>query len=103
MSVHGSRGQEMPLLFDGMRYNNLRNTGGGGQENWTVNTASVQEIVVDVGSHAAESMLSGVRANVIPKEGANTFHGQVFYNFADESMGWNNIDDDLRARGVATS
>lgn len=103
MSVHGSRSGEMPLLFDGMKYNNLRNTGGGGQENWTINTASVQEIVVDVGSHTAESMLSGVRANVIPKEGGNTYRGQGFFNFADESMGWNNIDDELRQLGVATS
>ena len=37
--VHGSRGQASPLLYDGMRYNNMNGTPGGGHVIWASNNA----------------------------------------------------------------
>jgi hypothetical protein len=50
--VHGSRGQEMPHLYDGMRYNNMNATPGGGHLIWAENSGVVQELTVEVGSLA---------------------------------------------------
>ena len=76
--VHGSRSQEMPLLFDGMRYNNMNATAGGSHVIWTINTGTVQEYTVEVGALSAEADVSGVRQNVIPKAGGNVFRGSFF-------------------------
>ncbi len=75
--VHGSRSQEMPLLFDGMRYNNMNGTPGGSHVIWTINTGTVQEYTVEVGALSAEADVSGVRQNVIPKTGGNVFRGST--------------------------
>ena len=40
---------------------------------------------------SAESSGGGVRVNVIPKEGGNTFSGLLFANFANESMSSDNF------------
>ncbi|PYR45012.1 MAG: hypothetical protein DMF89_26270 [Acidobacteria bacterium] len=48
--VHGSRGQASPLLYDGMRYNNMNGTPGGGHVIWAMNNAAVQEFVIETGS-----------------------------------------------------
>ena len=36
----------------------------------------------------------------MPKEGGNRFTGQVFANFATEDLQADNLDDDLKARGL---
>src|ERR1700687_3524308 len=85
LSVHGRRGLEMPLLFDGMRYNNMNGYGGGYNTNYAINNGSVQEVTVDTGSLSAEAVNSGVRSNVIPKEGGNTLRGFFLGNFTNHS------------------
>jgi len=76
--VHGSRSQEMPTLYDGMRVNNMNATPGGSHLMWSQNAGAVQEFTIEVGSLSAESDASGVRQNAIPKSGGNLFHGGVF-------------------------
>jgi hypothetical protein len=100
LSVHGSRGLEMPLLFDGMRYNNMNGYGGGYNTNYAINNGSVQEVTVDTGSLSAEAVNSGVRSNVIPKEGGNTFRGFFLGNFTNHSLEWTNLTPELEAFGL---
>jgi hypothetical protein len=73
--VHGSRGQASPLLYDGMRYNNMNGTPGGGHVIWAMNNAAVQEFTVEVGALSIEADSAGVWNNAIPKQGGNAFHG----------------------------
>src|SRR5713226_3575298 len=84
--VHGSRSQEMPLLYDGMRYNNMNATAGGSHVIWTANTGAVQEYTIEVGALSAEADVSGVRQNMIPKQGGGTFHGALFGTYTNDSL-----------------
>jgi hypothetical protein len=101
VAVHGSNSSDMPLLFDGMRYNNMYGSGGA-SGTYLVNPAMVEEISIDMAGGNAENLVSGFVANVIPKQGGNKYSGLLFGNFANSSMQANNIDADLRSRGVTT-
>jgi Carboxypeptidase regulatory-like domain len=100
VSIHGST--DMPLLFDGMRHNSTLGGGGGGTGGYVVNPGTVEEIAIDTSGASAEAESSGVRANVIPKQGGDRFSGSFLVNFANHSMQSNNLDDALRARGVTS-
>jgi hypothetical protein len=95
LSVHGSRGDQMPLVMNGMPFNNMNNTGGGYNTTLVVNTGTVQEMTVTTSGLAAEARSSGVLTNIIPKEGGNTFRGSVFANFSNASLQSNNLTQDL--------
>jgi Carboxypeptidase regulatory-like domain len=69
---------------------------------YTPNLGATQEVTVDTSGASAQSSEGGVRINLIPKEGGNTFHGTFFASYANESMAGSNFNDDLRARGFAT-
>lgn len=98
LSVHGSRSDQMPLIMNGMPYNNMNNTGGGYNTTLVINTGTVQEMTVTTSGLTAEQRSSGVLTNVVPKEGGNTFRGQFFGNFATTGMQANNVPDDLAAK-----
>ena len=75
LAIHGSRAGDMPLIFDGMRYNNMNGSGGGGLTVFMINTGNVEEMSVQTGGGGAENQVSGVFVNVIPKSGGNSFQG----------------------------
>jgi carboxypeptidase family protein len=66
------------------------------------NLAAYQEVVVDTGGIGAEQEEGGVRINVIPREGGNTFSGTYFFAFANDSMAGKNLTQDLQDRGLRT-
>jgi hypothetical protein len=100
LSVHGSRSDQMPLVLNGMPYNNMNNTGGGYNTTLVVNTGTVQEMTVTTSGLTSESRSSGVLSNTIPKEGGNTFRGSLFANFANSGFQSDNLSDDLIAQGL---
>src|SRR5262245_21432884 len=69
MTVHGSRDDQMPLLMNGMPFNNMNNSGGGYNHTLAVNTGTVEEMTVTTSGMTAESRTSGVVANSVTKEG----------------------------------
>ena len=81
--------QQSPLAYkgsndsvqtvDGMRLNNLEGTGQYSGVYW--NEASFQEFSYVTGADSAEMGQGGVRINMIPKDGGNTFRGQSFGNY----------------------
>src|SRR5476649_64838 len=95
LSVHGSRADQMPLVMNGMPFNNMNNTGGGYNTTLVVNTGTVQEMTVTTSGLAAEARSSGVLTNIIPKEGGNSFRGGLFANFSNTSLQGNNLSQDL--------
>jgi Carboxypeptidase regulatory-like domain/TonB-dependent Receptor Plug Domain len=100
LSVHGSRSDQMPLVMNGMPYNNMNNTGGGYNTTLVINTGTVQEMTVTTSGLSSEARSSGVLSNTIPKEGGNTYRGSFLGNFANHSFQSNNLTDDLKARGL---
>jgi hypothetical protein len=66
------------------------------------NMVSLQEVTLDYSASSAEVPTGGVRVNIIPREGGNTFNGTFFTNFANSGMQSNNLTDDLRAAGLRT-
>jgi len=69
----------------------------------STNDASTQELSYEVGAISAETSGGGVRVNIIPKEGGNTFSGSAFVNFATHEWQANNLTNDLRQRGVTST
>src|SRR5258705_3086840 len=65
-----------------------------------INPVATQEVNVDISSAGAEYTTGGVRINVIPREGGNTFTGALFASYASPSWQASNITSPLQARGL---
>jgi hypothetical protein len=102
LSIHGSMSSDMPMLFNGMRYNAVWGTGGGSGGSYTVNSGTVQELAIDTSGATAEAESAGVRVNVIPRDGGNRFSGATTVTYANESLQGSNLNDTLRARGAGS-
>ena len=107
--VGGSGGlQQSPLSFrgatatiaalEGMPMSELS---GVGQYTGYWNDGSFEEISYSTGADSAEIGQNGLRINMIPRDGGNSFRGKVFANWTGEDA-WNgnNLDDRLRALGT---
>jgi carboxypeptidase family protein len=103
LAIHGSMSSDMPMLFDGMRYNAVWGTGGGSGGTYTVNSGTIQELAMDTSGATAEAESSGVRVNVIPRQGGNRFSGANTVSYANDALQGTNVNDKLRARGADTS
>jgi hypothetical protein len=68
----------------------------------STNDASTEELSYEFGAISAEVAGGGVRVNIIPKDGGNRFSGSGFFNYSNDKLQGNNIDDTLRQQGVPT-
>lgn len=104
VDVGGSGGmQQSPLAYhgntnsvqqiDGVRFNNLEGAGQYSGMYW--NDGMIQEIQYTTSGDSAETQSGGVRINMIPKEGGNTFRGSLFSNFTFDKWHSNNLDQRL--------
>jgi hypothetical protein len=100
LSVHGSRSDQMPLVMNGMPFNNMNNTGGGYNTTLVVNTGTVQEMTVTTSGLAAEARSSGVLTNIIAKEGGNTYRGMFFGNISTAGLQSSNLTQALIDKGL---
>jgi hypothetical protein len=101
MAIHGGRQGEMQLLYDGLYYNNGQ--GRGGQFTaLALNDGTVQELSLETGGLSAESELGGIRTNVVPKEGGNTFKGTGFGAVTGSKLQSDNFSDTLKAQGLTS-
>jgi hypothetical protein len=99
LSIHGSRSAESQIDIDGMpAINGLAR--GGGQYGQFLNNGMMQEISIETGGMSAESELSGVRSNVIPREGGNLFKGVLSAAYTNHKFNSSNVSADLLARGL---
>ena len=98
--VHGSRASDQRLTIDGLT---MYSAEGAGQFSIsTPNMSATQELTVDVGAGSADSPTGGVRMNLIPREGGNTFRGTIFGTALNGSFQGSNLSDDVKARGLQT-
>src|SRR4051794_34505225 len=102
LAIHGSRLNEQAALMDGMNFNNGQ--GRGGQFIAIVtNDATVQEMAIETAGLSAESEASGVRINLVPRDGGNTFRGLVIGAYSDHNLQSDNLSDGLKARGLTST
>jgi hypothetical protein len=102
MAIHGGRQTEQQLLYDGMYYNNGQGVGG----TYTaivVNDGTVEQISLETGGLSAESSLGGIRTNIIPKDGGNTFKGSFFTTYTGQSLQGDNLTPELISRGLTAT
>jgi hypothetical protein len=102
LAIHGSRLNEQAALYDGMPFNNGQ--GRGGQfVAITTNDATVQEMAIETAGLSAEAEASGVKINLVPRDGGNSFKGLVIGSFTNHSLQSNNLSSELIARGLTSS
>ena len=82
-------------MVDGMRLNLLE--GQGQFSGIYLNDGMAQEISYDTGSQSAEVAQGGLRVNMIPREGGNTFSGIFFMQGANGPLASDNRSDAVKA------
>jgi hypothetical protein len=97
LTVHGSDGRDTTFQVDGMTLNGIE---GDGSVQSYFNDMMFEEVSYQTSAITAEVSAGGVRANMIPKDGGNTFKGTVFLSGANENFQSTN-DTDARAEGLA--
>jgi carboxypeptidase family protein len=99
MQVHGTTAQSQLLLENGLTTAALISPA---NSQITFNMAAAQEIAVDYSGGSAENNAGGVKMNVIPREGGNTFNGVLFLNGTTEGLGGSNFTKRLTDAGLRT-
>jgi hypothetical protein len=97
MAVHGSDRRDNAIQVDGMSVNGIE--GDGAIQNY-FNDGMFQEMSYQTSALTAEIQNSGVRLNMIPKEGGNSFRGSLFMSRTPGSWQSNNFTDELRLKGL---
>ena len=92
-AYHGKRGTKQ--YFDGMGIENSA-----GNSSYQVNAAVVEEMVLNTSGMSAETNSDGPVMNIVPKEGGNTFRFIATGLYTNDTLESDNLDDDLRARGI---
>ena len=95
--VHGTGTSQTSVLMDGMIINGLQNDGA---VQSYMNDAGAEQMVYQTGGGAADSPTGGLKLNVAPKEGGNSFHGSLFAGFESNGLQSNNLSPSLAAHGV---
>jgi hypothetical protein len=78
---------------EGLRLNNLCGSGQYSGVYW--NDGSFQEISYVTGADSAEMGQGGIRVNMVPKDGGNTFRGTITGNYAGKNFSASNLRDNL--------
>jgi hypothetical protein len=97
MQVHGSTGASQSLMENGLSTAALISPA---NSQITFNMAAAQEVAVDYAGAGADTAGGGVRMNVIPREGGNTFNGVLFMNGTTEGLGGSNFTQRLKDAGL---
>ena len=100
MSAHGAGASQTTVQVDGLMVNGLDVDGA--VQNY-FNSSMSQEMVYTTSGASADVSGGGVRLNMIPRDGGNTFSGSLFSGYQNESFQSDNLTDDLKARGLKTT
>jgi hypothetical protein len=98
LSARGKSSADDAVEIDGL---DVRNTNGVSQSGYN-NFAMVQDVTYQTSSIGADSEAGGIRINMIPREGGNTYRGDFYVAGSGSSFQSSNITPELRARGLPT-
>jgi hypothetical protein len=99
LAIHGSRGGEANVAVNGFDDHSFEGSGGGAFI-YYINQGMVQEVSVQVSSESAEQQMAGIKTNLIPKEGGNTFSGFLFVGGTNSNFQVGNLTSALQAQGL---
>lgn len=97
LAAHGSDPKDNYIMIDGIRVNGIE---GDGAIQQYFNEGMFSEMSYQTGGVSAETSGGGVRLNMIPKDGGNTFKGDVFLTATNSSLQANPLTPDLQAEGL---
>jgi hypothetical protein len=97
MATHGSDRRDNAVQVDGMSVNGIE--GDGAIQNY-FNQGMMEEISYQTSALTADLPSAGVRVNMIPKDGSNSFRGSLYYTQTPSSFQNSNFTDDLAAKGL---
>ena len=100
MSIHGGNADDQVININGMDVAEPHTQGG---DLGYFPPENFEEMAFNYSGNSAEFETGGVSINMIPREGANTFSGSVYTAFSFPDLLANNLDDDLRSRGVESA
>ena len=103
MGIHGGRPSDGVRFREG-NYDGHMFGGFGASAVSSINPATVQEITLQLsGGLTAEAQTGGIHSNVILRDGGNDIHGTFIVDYGHRNLQSDNVDDELRARGVSTT
>jgi Carboxypeptidase regulatory-like domain/TonB-dependent Receptor Plug Domain len=97
MRMHGISERNTTQTVDGMQVNSNENNG---TSLTYLDDALNQEVSITTSALPADTSSGGARINTVPKDGGNKLSGAVFIGGTDGSWQSDNLDDEIRARGV---
>ena len=97
MAVHGSERRDNAIQVDGMSVNGIE--GDGAIQNY-FNQGMFEEMSYQTSALGAEVQSSGVRLNMIPKDGSNVLRPSLFWSETPGAWQSNNFTDELAATGL---
>ena len=100
MSTRGLTSANNIVTVDGLMVNGLD---GDGAVQQYFNQAMVQEMSYQTSGAGADVSPGGVRMAIVARDGGNQFNGSFFAGYTQSSWLANNLDDDLRARGLGAA
>ena len=87
-------------MLDGISIAPMGSPGNGPQMNF--NAGAAQEVVVDTGAAAIDTVSGGVRIDVIPREGGNKLAATVFGSGTVSALQGSNLTQALKDQGIRT-
>jgi hypothetical protein len=96
--TRGKDGRENTTQVEGLDVGWIRGT----QDRAYDNFAMAQEVAVETNAAGAEVSGGGVRINLVPREGGNTFTSDTIFSGMNKSFQANNITPALKAAGLPT-
>jgi hypothetical protein len=96
----GGRANEGRLQVDGLNVGAALN--GGGVSSYVADVGNSQEVAFTTSGGLGEAEVGGPSVSIVPKTGGNSVKGGFYVASVRDWMVGSNIDDDLRARGLAT-
>src|SRR4029078_3543190 len=94
MSTHGLGASQTTVQVDGLIVDGI--TGDGAVQNY-FNSSMSQEMVYTTSGAAADVSGGGVRLNMIPRDGGNTYAGSVFGGYQTKGFQTDNLTHHLQA------
>ena len=97
ISAHGNAPHNTSYVLDGMFVNTTQNDG---QIQTYIDNEIVQETTYQTNNVGADVQAGGVLVNMIPKDGGNQFHSDVFLAYVGSGFVGSNVTDILKARNL---
>ena len=97
LAAHGSDPKDNYIMVDGIRLNGIE---GDGAIQQYFNEGMFSEMSYQTAGISAESSGGGVRLNMIPKDGGNTFKADLFYSATGQGLQADPLPQELKDEGL---